>query len=61
MRFEEVETIQWETSDGQTIRLQTDIVAGNVLPTYDRQHSAGRFLDSVETLHRVSKSAEVGL
>jgi hypothetical protein len=36
-------------------------VAGNVLPAYDRQHSARRFLDSVETLHRVSKSAEVGL
>ena len=45
----------------ETVRLQTDIVAGNVLPTYDRRHSAGRFLDSVVTLHRVSKSAEVGL
>jgi hypothetical protein len=30
----------------QTVRLQTDIAAGNVSPTYGGQHSAGGFLDS---------------
>ena len=48
MRFEGVETIRGETSDGQTsdFRLQTDIAAGNVSPTYGEHHSAGGFLDS---------------
>ena len=47
MRFEVVRDIQ-------TVRLQTDIAAGNVSPTYGGQHSAGRFLDSVRNDNRAA-------
>ncbi len=56
-----METISEETSDGQTFRRQTSCMPSSVSLTYGKSHCAGRFLDSVETLHRVSKSAEVGL
>ena len=57
----DMEIIGEETSDGQTFRRQTSCVPCSVSLTYGKSHCAGRFLDSVETLHRVSKSAEVGL
>ena len=38
--------LRFETPNGQTFRLQTDITAGNVAPTYGKSHCAGRFLDS---------------
>ena len=47
--------------DGQISDYQTGNVARTVSSIYGGLHGGGRFLDSVETLHRVSKSAEVGL
>lgn len=32
--------------DGQTVRLQTGMVSGNVFPTYGKPHKGRRFLDS---------------
>ena len=43
MRFEDVETIKRETSDGQTIRLQTGSAPWNVYSTYDRNLVQGDF------------------
>ena len=48
-RFEvvrDIQTVRLSDIRLQTVRRQTDIAAGNVAPTYGRQHSAGGFLDS---------------
>ena len=73
MRYEDVETIKRETSDGQTIRLQTGSAPWNVYSTYDRNLVQGDFSTplrfarndgafccaTVEVLHRTSKWGEV--
>ena len=55
LRFEE--TSDYQASDG---RLSDRSVANTFPDNGGRLRSAGGFLDSVETLHRVPKSAEVG-
>ena len=55
LRFEE--TSDYQASDG---RLSDRSVANTFPNNGGRLRSAGGFLDSVETLHRVPKSAEVG-
>ena len=56
MRFEE--TSDYQASDG---RLSDRSVANTFPDNRGRLRSAGGFLQSVEVLHRTSKSAEVGL
>ena len=55
LRFEE--TSDYQASDG---RLSDRSVANTFPDNRGRLRSAGGFLDSVKTLHRVPKSAEVG-
>lgn len=55
LRFEE--TSDYQASDG---RLSDRSVANTFPDNRGRLRSAEVFLDSVETLHRVPKSAEVG-
>lgn len=45
MRFEDVETIKWETSDGQAIRLSDSIEGDSFSVVSHGQHGSGRFLD----------------
>ena len=47
MRFEVVRDIQ-------TVRLQTDIAAGNVTPTYGKSHCTRRSLDSARNDNRAA-------
>ena len=45
MRFEDVETIKRETSDGQAIRLSDGIEGDSFSVVSHGQHGSGRFLD----------------
>ena len=45
MRFEDVETIKRETSDGQAIRLSDGIEGDSFSVMSHGQHGSGRFLD----------------
>ena len=49
------ETAQAVRQQKSDFRRQTDIAAGNVFPTYDRDHSAGRFLDCARNDRRAAE------